>query len=378
MTRSLVIGGTSLIGRPMVETLLAQGHEVTVLHRGRGTPFGDRVREIQGDRNDDASVRAAVGDDRFDIVFDNVYDFGKGTTAAQVEGTVEILRHDGLQRYVFMSSVAVYPEGEDGAPPCDEDDEFVPVSHPNLYAVHKAESERALFRLAESSGLPLTTIRPAFVYGPHNPFDREAFFWDRLRAGRPILIPGDGSSLMQWVHAEDVAGATVRAATAEDALGQAFNLAGPPLSQLDYSAGSPAWSRSWCSSHESASSPPGVVYWSRPSTSASTWTSRRSRCRGHGSSGYCGSSYGTWRTGCGRPTPGTVSRTARPRMRFGRTACWGLSGPAEWPCHPGGGPTRRGRPPGLGPSDDWTLLERLQEEDQPPPVFGGERLEGRP
>lgn len=188
---------------------------------------------MQGDRNDAASVRAAVGDARFDIVFDNVYDFGKGTTAAQVEETVEVLRHADLQRYVFMSSVAVYPE-DDGGLACDEDHALVSATDPNLYAVHKAESERALFRLAEGSGLPLTTMRPAFVYGPHNPFDREAFFWDRLVAGRPIIVPEDGSSVMQWVHAEDVAGATVKAGMAEAGLGQAFNLAGSPLSQLEY------------------------------------------------------------------------------------------------------------------------------------------------
>ena len=234
MTRSLVIGGTSLIGRPMVETLLARGHDVTVLHRGHGTPFGDRVREVRGDRNDGDSVRAAVGDDRFDLVFDNVYDFGKGTTAAQVEDTVEVVRHDGLQRYVFMSSVSVYPDAEGGGLSYDEDHDLVPETEPNLYAVHKAESERLLGRLGSSSGLPVTTLRPAFVYGPHNPFDREAFFWDRLLAGRPILIPGDGSRPMQWVHAEDVARATVRAATAQAGRGRAFNLAGPPISQLEY------------------------------------------------------------------------------------------------------------------------------------------------
>lgn len=236
MTRSLVIGGTSLIGRPMVEALLAEGHDVTVLHRGRGTPFGHRVREAQGDRNDADSVRRAVGEAHFDLVFDNVYDFGKGTTPEQVEATAEIVRHPGLRRYVFMSSVAVYPEGEGGAGemPYDEDHELVPASEPNLYAVHKAESERALFRLAVEGELPVTTLRPAFVYGPHNPFDREAFFWDRLRAGRPILVPDDGSRLMQWVHAEDVAGATVRAAISEGGGGRAFNLAGPPVSQVEY------------------------------------------------------------------------------------------------------------------------------------------------
>lgn len=218
----------------MVEALLAGDHHVTVLHRGRGTPFGDRVTELQGDRNDAASVREAVGDARFDVVFDNVYDFGQGTTAPQVEATVEAVRHAGLHRYVFMSSVAVYPDDEDGTEPCREDDTLVPATDPNLYAMHKAESERALFRLAAETGLPVTTLRPAFVYGPHNPFDRESFFWDRLRAGRPIIVPDDGSRTMQWVHAGDVAAATVRAAGAEVARGRAYNLAGPPVTQLEY------------------------------------------------------------------------------------------------------------------------------------------------
>lgn len=234
MTRSLVIGGTSLIGRPTVETLLAEGHEVTVLHRGKGTPFGSRVTEVRGDRNDAGSVRAAVGDARFDLVFDNVYDFEVGTTAEQVEATAEIVRHPGLQRYVFMSSVAVYPDDGSGEPPYREDADLVGPAHPNPYSVHKAESERALFRLASTAGLPVTTLRPAFVYGPHNPFERESFFWDRLRAGRPILIPGDGSRAMQWVHAEDVARVTSAAAVSDAGLGRAFNLAGPPLSQIDY------------------------------------------------------------------------------------------------------------------------------------------------
>lgn len=45
MARTLIIGGTSLIGRPLVRTLLEGGHEVTILHRSAATPFGARVPE---------------------------------------------------------------------------------------------------------------------------------------------------------------------------------------------------------------------------------------------------------------------------------------------------------------------------------------------
>jgi nucleoside-diphosphate-sugar epimerase len=61
------------------------------------------------------------------------------------------------------------------------------------------------------TGLPLVTFRPPFVYGPGNPFYREQFFWDRLRAGRPLIIPGDGYRLMQFVYVNDLVEALIRA-----------------------------------------------------------------------------------------------------------------------------------------------------------------------
>jgi len=230
MANTLVIGGTSLIGRPLVQALLDRGDSVTIMHRSPGTPFGDRVDEVHADRNDPAAVMGEIGNRRYDIVFDNVYDWERGTTADQVLGTVGAISHDDLQRYVFVSSVAAYPEGG----PHDEDADLRSASDPNEYGVHKANSERELFRLAREEGFPLATTRPAFVYGAHNPFPREAFFWDRLAAGRPIIIPEDGTRAMQWVHSEDIAKASIRAATMDAGLGAAFNLAGDPVSQNEF------------------------------------------------------------------------------------------------------------------------------------------------
>lgn len=230
MSDALIIGGTSLIGPPLVETLLDHGHRVTIMHRSSGTPFGDRVDELLADRNDGEAVRHAVGDRRFDLVFDNVYDWQRGTTAEQVLKTTDALMHERLQRYVFISSVAVYREGG----PYDEDAELRPPSDPNVYGVHKAETERALFARARTHGLPVSTTRPAFVYGPHNPFPRESFFFDRLMSGRPIIVPEDGERTMQWVAATDVAEASLRAASRRADEGEAFNLAGAPVTQNEF------------------------------------------------------------------------------------------------------------------------------------------------
>jgi nucleoside-diphosphate-sugar epimerase len=74
----------------------------------------------------------------------------------------------------------------------------------------------------------------AFVYGPNNPFDREAFFWDRILAGRPIIVPEDGSRRMQWVHSHDVGRAAVLAADNDIAIGRAYNVTSDqPITQID-------------------------------------------------------------------------------------------------------------------------------------------------
>jgi len=242
MARVLVIGGTLFIGRALVDQLLERGDDVVIMHRGNSTPFGNRVREIRCDRNDVAAVRAALAGSRFDVVYDNVYDWQRGTTAEQVTAAAEAVA-DGLRRYVFTSSIAVYPPGGE----YDEDAPLVASDSPSLYAAQKAASEWALFELQRRNGIPVSTLRPAFIYGPHNAFDREAFFWDRLLAGRPIVVPEDGQRTMQWVHVRDVARAAVLAANTEVAVGHAYNLASyPAITQLDFVrllariAGSPA------------------------------------------------------------------------------------------------------------------------------------------
>jgi nucleoside-diphosphate-sugar epimerase len=227
--RVLVIGGTLFIGRLLVKELLRAGHDVSVLHRNPKTRLPSGVTGIIADRNDPDAVRSALASKRFDAVFDNVYDWSAGTTADQVETTARACANSGLQRYVFMSSVAVFPPGLDHPDNCA----LVPRDDPNSYARNKANSERALFALHERTGFPAVTLRPPFVYGPLNPFYREAFFWDRLRDGRPIIVPDDGTRLMQFVFVGDLVRCCMRILERPEAVGHAFNLGEhPPVTQL--------------------------------------------------------------------------------------------------------------------------------------------------
>src|SRR6202034_3499942 len=179
--RVLVIGGTLFIGKLLVKRLLAADHDVTILHRKAEHPFGRRVRNAIADRNDAAAIRAALAGLRFDAVYDIAYDQERGTTAAQVEATAKSIPGE-LTRYIFMSSVAAYGDGLNHA----EEDPLASDIHTDPYVRNKASSERALFRMYHETRFPVVTMRPPFIYGPGNPYYREAFFWDRLRRDRPI------------------------------------------------------------------------------------------------------------------------------------------------------------------------------------------------
>ena len=220
--RVLVIGGTLFIGKLLVQELLRQHHEVYILHRKPRHGFGRRVHNLVADRNDASAVRKAVGATRFDVVFDNAYDWEHGTTGEQVEATAQIF--DGkVGHYVFMSSVAAYGDGLNH----HEGDALAPDDHPSAYARNKAMSERALFRMHQRTGFPIVTLRPPFVYGPGSPYYREAFFWDRMRAGRPIILPSEGHRLMQFIYVKDLVELAIRIMEVRNSVGHAFNAANP-------------------------------------------------------------------------------------------------------------------------------------------------------
>ena len=202
----LVIGGTQFIGQTLVKELL-RGRPRNVGPAPEDAPhdLGKKVANIMADRNDPESLKRALAGKNFDVVFDNVYDWERGTTATQVEATARACGNN-LQRYIFMSSVAAYGDGLNH----HEGDALAPDDHPESYVRNKAMSERALFRMHQRIGFPVVTLRPPFIYGPGNPFYREAFFWDRLRAGRPIILPGDGRRLMQFVYIKDLVTASLK------------------------------------------------------------------------------------------------------------------------------------------------------------------------
>jgi nucleoside-diphosphate-sugar epimerase len=225
----VIIGGTTFVGRILVSELVKAGHEVSVLHRRAEHDLGRKVSNIQCDRRDHAALARALSSSNFEVVFDTAYDWEHGTTAADVDAAARACG-DRLQRYIFISSVAAYGDGLNH----HEGDALAPDDYHDTYARNKATSERLLFRMHQRCGFPVVSLRPPFVYGPGNPFYREAFFWDRLRDGRAIILPGDGRRLMQFVFVKDLVWACMRVMDHPSVVSHAFNIANSrPLTQTE-------------------------------------------------------------------------------------------------------------------------------------------------
>ena len=218
--RVLVIGGTRFIGRHTVEELLRRGHAVTVFHRGKTpNPFGDRVTDLLGDRLDGDAVRRAIGDLGFDAVVDIAYAWDARTGAREIGYVADAL--DGvISKYVYLSSVSVYA---DGPAPLVEDGRRDPML--GTYSEDKIATEDYLLAAHRDRRFDVSVIRPPYVYGPWNGIPREAWFWDRIVAGRPVIVPDGGRTLFQWAAAKDVAWALGECLENPAANGQAFNIA---------------------------------------------------------------------------------------------------------------------------------------------------------
>lgn len=226
--RVLVLGGNRYIGRHLVEELARRGHQVTVFN-SHPTALPEGVRRLHGDRQRPGLIEEVLGPEResFDAVFDNT-----SYQTTDVTPLVALFR-GRVQHYVFTSSTAVYL-WSDVQPVTEEspvsDDEAVNPSRG--YGAGKVRCERLLRAEFERSGFPATSVRVGHTLGPHSPLPREHAFFARLKAGRPILVPGDGMPFVHLVHVGDVASAMCAVLSTDASAGQTYNVNGAQFSSI--------------------------------------------------------------------------------------------------------------------------------------------------
>ena len=206
--RILVMGGTRFVGKPLVARLQEQGHDLTLLTRGRN-PVPDGVEHISGDRSSDEGLAGLQGR-RFDVVVDS--------SGRKLDDSQRVLAVTGAprHRFVYVSSAGVYADSQQW--PLDEDS----PTDPNSRHAGKAETETWL----RQEGIPFTSFRPTYIYGPGNYNPIERWFFDRIVNDRPVPLPGDGSTITQLGHVDDLAEAMARCIDVEASANRIYNCSG--------------------------------------------------------------------------------------------------------------------------------------------------------
>lgn len=202
------MGGTRFVGRPLVNRLLDAGHELSLFTRGR-QPVPEGIEHLQGDRSS-AEGLAALQDRPFDVIVDS-----SGRT---LEDTRQVIERTGppSHRLVYVSSAGVYADSE--LWPLDEDSPTDPQSR----HAGKLDTEAWL----RQEGIPFTSFRPTYIVGPGNYNPVESWFFDRIVHGRPVPLPGDGSTITQLGHVADLAAAMARCIEVEAATNRIYNCTG--------------------------------------------------------------------------------------------------------------------------------------------------------
>ncbi|MEO1008281.1 MAG: NAD-dependent epimerase/dehydratase family protein [Planctomycetota bacterium] len=223
----LVLGGTQFSGRAFSEQAVRAGHRVTLLHRSANDPgipgiaqrlVGDRDA-IEGDGLAQLDELLAAG-----RTFDAVVDMC-GYVPRVVRASCELLAR-AAGRYLFVSSVSVYPMTAGGSP--DEDSPVIELDDPATEAVTgdtygglKALCEREVLR---AFGNRTCIVRPGLIVGPNDPTDRFTW-WTRVLATEPTVLLPDPGGLASFIDARDLATFYLRCI--EQGHASTFNAAGP-------------------------------------------------------------------------------------------------------------------------------------------------------
>tara|TARA_Y100001968_G_C19452742_1_gene769928 strand:+ start:8993 stop:9898 length:906 start_codon:yes stop_codon:yes gene_type:complete len=202
------MGGTRFIGRSLVKILLSKGHELTLFTRGHNL-VPDNVHHLVGDRRNNKDLEILSGK-TFDVIIDS-----SGRT---LEDTSSVISHTGYPnfRFIYISSAGVYMKSE--ILPVNE---TFSIDHQSRH-IGKSKTENWLIK----EGIPFTSFRPTYIYGPGNYNPIEKWFFDRIIYKKAIPLPGDGQILTQLGHVYDLANAISLSLDSKNSNNKIYNCSG--------------------------------------------------------------------------------------------------------------------------------------------------------
>lgn len=222
--KALLIGGTGTISTEISKLCIQRGWELTLLNRGRASdrvPKGAQV--CCADIHDESAVRAMLSGHFYDVVADFI-----AFSPEDVQRDIRLFSGKTNQ-YFFISSASAYQK------PLSSPwiTEGTPLHNPYWqYSRNKIACEEVLMRAYRETGFPITIIRPSHTYcergvpvalhGTKGSYQ----VLERMRRGKKIIVPGDGTSLWTLTHSRDFAVAFVGLMGNIHALGETYQITG--------------------------------------------------------------------------------------------------------------------------------------------------------
>ena len=217
----LFIGGTGLISSACTALAVERGVDLILLNRGNSPDRARGAATLVADLKDEAASAKALAGRSFDAVVDWM-----AFTPDDIERDLRLFR-DRTGQFVFISSASAYQK------PLSNwlIREDTPLANPFWdYSRNKIACEDRLMRAFREEAFPITIVRPSFTYGdsqvplPINSWQYPYTAIARMRRGKPVIVPGDGTSLWTLTHNTDFARGLVGLLGRRQAVGQAFNI----------------------------------------------------------------------------------------------------------------------------------------------------------
>jgi len=225
--RVLVTGGAGFLGSHLVEYLVEDGANVSVvdnLERGRLenlTGVRPHVRFVQGDLRDPTVCDMATAG--MDVVVNmaakvtgihyNINHHGDMFTANMLiaANTLESARKNGVRRYCAVSTACIYPHDARVPTPEEDGERGTPEPTNEGYGWAKRMAERQARYYAREYGMEVAIVRPFNAYGPRDYYDEAtshvipALIKKVMDGEDPVAVWGSGNQSRVFVHARDFA-----------------------------------------------------------------------------------------------------------------------------------------------------------------------------
>jgi nucleoside-diphosphate-sugar epimerase len=227
----LFVGGTGVISTACARLAAERGIDLTLWNRGRrAVEFPAGVKSEAVDLEDAASAAHVLGHDHFDVVVDWI-----AYQPAHIERDLRLFAGRTGQ-YIFISSASAYQKPVPRYPII----ESTPLANQYWeYARNKIACEERLLHAWREEGFPATIVRPSHTYSEIrfplavNSPTRTYTAVNRMRQGKKVIVPGDGSSLWVITHATDFAKGLVGLLGHAQALGEAFHITSDEVMSWD-------------------------------------------------------------------------------------------------------------------------------------------------